>query len=76
MFLVLILHINKGYLHGHDTATKRARATRAMVTAMAMGVAANKRGKGARAMALAMRVVCDKENNGDGGKSNGIKGGR
>jgi hypothetical protein len=27
-------------------------------------------------MALVTRVVCDKEGNGDGGKSNGDKGGR
>jgi hypothetical protein len=31
--------------------------------------------KAARAMALLTRVACDEEGNGDGGKSNGNKGG-
>ncbi len=32
-------------------------------------------GRAARAIALATRVVCDEEGNGDGGKSDGNKGG-
>jgi hypothetical protein len=35
-----------------------------------------KMARAARAMALATRVVCDEEGDGDGGKSNGNKGGR
>jgi hypothetical protein len=35
-----------------------------------------KRVRVARAMALATRVACDREGNGDGGKSYGDKGGR
>ncbi len=34
-----------------------------------------KRARAAWAMASATRVACDKESNGDGGKSNGNKGG-
>ncbi len=35
-----------------------------------------KRARAARAMALASRVACNKEGNGNGGKSDGDKGGR
>jgi hypothetical protein len=34
-----------------------------------------KRARGARAMALATRVACNKEGDGNGGKSNGVEGG-
>jgi hypothetical protein len=52
--------------------TKRARMARAMV--MAMRVPVYKEARATRAIALT-RVACNKEGEGNGGKSNGDKGG-
>jgi hypothetical protein len=54
-------------------ATKRARMARMMVTAR--GCRSTKRVRAARAMALVTRVACDKEGDGDSGKSDGNEGG-